>query len=85
VAAGAAELGADSRCSRLGLRPGHRHFGGFLGHNGGIFGYSTIALHQSALDATIVVLVNRGNTEGGDADAIFTVIAQTLFPERLAE
>jgi D-alanyl-D-alanine carboxypeptidase len=31
---------------------------GFLGHNGGIPGYSTIAMYLAEADATIVILVN---------------------------
>jgi D-alanyl-D-alanine carboxypeptidase len=58
-------------------------FDGFLGHNGGIFGYSSFAVHHPEIDATVVVLVNRGGLEGGDADAIFFEIAQTLFPDRV--
>lgn len=65
---------------RYGL--GIADFNGFLGHNGGIFGYSTIAVHMPAADATIVVLVNRGELEGGDADPIFYAIAGVLFPDR---
>jgi D-alanyl-D-alanine carboxypeptidase len=55
---------------------------GFVGHNGGIPGYSSIAVHLPEANATIVVLVNKAGLEGGQADGICLDIARLLFPER---
>ena len=57
---------------------------GLIGHNGGIFGYSTWMVHAPEEDATVVVATNRANNDGGTADPIFIQIAQLLFPERFA-
>jgi D-alanyl-D-alanine carboxypeptidase len=55
---------------------------GFLGHNGGIPGYSSIAVYLPEADATMVILVNKSTLEGGPADFLFYEIAGLLFPER---
>jgi D-alanyl-D-alanine carboxypeptidase len=55
---------------------------GFVGHNGGIPGYSSIAVHLPEANATLVGLVNKSGLEGGEADAIMWDIAKLLFPER---
>jgi D-alanyl-D-alanine carboxypeptidase len=55
---------------------------GLIGHNGGIFGYSSWMAHAPEEDATLVVVTNRAATEGGTADPIFYGIARLLFPDR---
>ena len=55
---------------------------GFLGHNGAIAGYSTVAVYLPEEDATIVVLVNTSTLEGGATDAILFDVAGLLFPNR---
>lgn len=57
---------------------------GMLGHNGGILGYSSWVVHDPETGASIVVVTNRGGTEGGTADPIFIQIASYLFPEKFA-
>ncbi len=56
---------------------------GFIGHNGGIPGYSSIAVHLPEVNATLVALVNKSGLEGGAADAILWDMARLLFPDRL--
>jgi D-alanyl-D-alanine carboxypeptidase len=58
---------------------------GFVGHNGGIPGYSSIAMHLTEANATIVVLVNQSGLEGGAADAIAWDAVRLLFPGRVPE
>ena len=55
---------------------------GLLGHNGGIAGYSSWAMHAAEDDASIVVVANLGTEEGGFADQIFYGLCQMLFPDR---
>lgn len=66
----------------LGYGLGILEVNGFYGHNGAIFGYSTWLLHSPALDATLVVLANRGETETEFASAIAIDILHLLFPEQ---
>jgi len=56
---------------------------GFLGHSGGIFGYSSWMLYDAATRATLVMVTNRAATEGGTADPILAGILRLLFPGRL--
>jgi D-alanyl-D-alanine carboxypeptidase len=56
---------------------------GFLGHNGGILGYSSWMLHNPDNGFTVVIVVNRANEQGGTADPILRDILQ-LFPEVVA-
>jgi D-alanyl-D-alanine carboxypeptidase len=71
---------ADGVEARYGL--GLFSIGGFIGHNGGIPGYSSIAVYLPEANATLVALVNKSGLEGGEADAILWDIAKLLFPER---
>lgn len=54
---------------------------GFYGHNGAIFGYSTWMLYSPELNATLVVLANRGETETEFAGTIALDIAHLSFPD----
>jgi len=74
--------GGEPLDARYGL--GILSLAGFLGHNGGIPGYSSIAMYLPEADATIVVLVNQSTLEGGPADFLFYQIGALLFPERFA-
>jgi D-alanyl-D-alanine carboxypeptidase len=56
-------------------------FNGFIGHNGGILGYSSWMVYEPRTGSTIVVVTNRASTEGGTADGIFIGIARLLFPD----
>lgn len=53
---------------------------GFLGHNGGIAGYSSWMLHNPENGFTVVIVVNRAGEKGGTADPFLADILK-LFPE----
>ena len=53
---------------------------GFLGHNGGIAGYSSWMLHNPANGFTVVIVVNRAGEKGGTADPFLADVLK-LFPE----
>jgi D-alanyl-D-alanine carboxypeptidase len=74
--------GGEPLNARYGL--GILSLAGFLGHNGGLPGYSSIAMHLPKEGTTIVVLVNASTLEGGPADRLFYNLAALLFPERFA-
>ncbi len=84
------------QAERLGLRPfaqsstvryglGILDAYGFLGHSGGIFGYSSWMLYDPDTRAIIVIVTNRAATEGGTADPILAGILRLLFPGRLPD
>ena len=56
-------------------------FGGFIGHSGVIFGYTSWMGHRPQTGATIIVLTNLYLAEGGSppAEALARVIQQELF------
>lgn len=56
---------------------------GFVGHNGGIAGYSTIMLYDPDDGSTIVVAANLSDEHGGGADTIALGLIQALLPERI--
>jgi D-alanyl-D-alanine carboxypeptidase len=58
---------------------------GFLGHNGGIAGYSSMMLHDPTNDATVIAVTNLSGIHGGAADPIAVQIIQQFFPERFAK
>lgn len=70
------EMGMDRD---FGYGLGIMEWEGWLGHAGAIFGYGSWMLHHPAKDATVIVLVNRGETEQGFASAITFEIVETLF------
>ncbi|MFT4036830.1 MAG: serine hydrolase domain-containing protein [Thermomicrobiales bacterium] len=53
---------------------------GWVGHAGAIFGYSTWMLHHAERGATVIALMNRGETEQEFANGITFAILKTLFP-----
>lgn len=55
---------------------------GFLGHNGGILGYSTAMYYLPSRHATIVVAVNQDNVGSITATALFVSLASYLYPEQ---
>ena len=57
------------------------NFLGFLGHNGGIAGYSSWMLHNPDTGFTIVIVVNRAGEKGGTADSFLNDILLLLRPE----
>ncbi len=72
------ELIPGSTVATYGL--GILNFRGFLGHNGGIAGYSSWMLHEPSTGFTVVIVVNRAGEKGGTADPFLGEILQ-LFPE----
>ena len=72
--------GGDVLNARYGL--GIMSLAGFVGHNGGMPGYSSIVMYLPEADATIVVLVNKSTLDGGAADFLFYDLGALLFPER---
>ena len=56
-------------------------FGGLIGHNGGIPGYSSWMLFDPASAATIVIVVNRAGEKGGTSDPILHGVLALLFPD----
>jgi D-alanyl-D-alanine carboxypeptidase len=68
---------------RAGYGLGVLSLAGFIGHNGGVPGYSSIAMHLPEANATVVVLVNQSGLEGGPADAIAWDAVRLLFPGRV--
>lgn len=56
------------------------NYRGFLGHNGGIAGYSSWMLHNPDNGFTVVIVVNRAGEKGGTADPFLREILE-LFPE----
>ncbi len=61
---------------------GMMSLGGFLGHNGAIFGYNSTVLYLPEGDATIVVLANKSTNSSQESMLIFIALARMLFPER---
>ncbi|MFN8677891.1 MAG: serine hydrolase domain-containing protein [Thermomicrobiales bacterium] len=57
------------------------NFLGFLGHNGGIAGYSSWMLHNPDTGFTVVIVVNRAGEKGGTADPFLNDILLLLRPE----
>lgn len=55
---------------------------GFIGHNGAIFGYNSIALYLPDEEATIVVMANKSTNDSDETMKIFLDLAELLFPER---
>ena len=64
----------------VGYGLGILNFRGFLGHNGGIAGYSSWMLHNPDSGFTVVIVVNRAGEKGGTADPFLREILE-LFPE----
>lgn len=64
----------------VGYGLGILNFRGFLGHNGGIAGYSSWMLHNPDNGFTVVIVVNRAGEKGGTADPFLREILE-LFPE----
>jgi D-alanyl-D-alanine carboxypeptidase len=68
----------------LGYGLGILNYNGLLGHNGGIVGYSSWALHDPETGASFFIVVNLGTEQGGFADGIFHDLMLFFYPERFA-
>jgi len=70
------ELGSERP---FGYGLGIMEWQGWLGHAGAIFGYSTWMLHHPEKNTTVIVMVNRGETEAGFGTEMTFEIIKTLF------
>lgn len=68
----------------VGYGLGILEYNGLLGHNGGILGYSSWALHDPESGASFFVVVSLGTEQGGTADGIFHDLMLLFYPERFA-
>lgn len=66
----------------LGYGLGLLSLNGLIGHNGGIFGFSSWVMYEPDSGASVVVVTNRGGTFTGTSDAIFLPLVTYLFPEK---
>ena len=65
----------------IGYGLGVADFGGLIGHNGAIFGYTTAMFYVPAADATIVIAGNQSSNSSGAATAIAYALAKHLLPD----
>jgi len=56
---------------------------GWIGHNGDIPGYTTVAAYLPARDATLVVFVNSDEPQDHAAGQLATVVTEILTPEHV--
>jgi len=76
----------DGDPSWFGYGMGILNFGGFWGHNGTIFGYSSEMFYNPELKATIVINANRLDiNDQSKSSPLFTTIVKALFPEYISE
>ncbi|MHB8896823.1 MAG: serine hydrolase domain-containing protein [Candidatus Geothermincolia bacterium] len=54
---------------------------GFWGHNGSIFGFSSIMMRNPERDATFVVFANKSDNESSEADQIAFALLKVVYPE----
>ncbi len=57
--------------------------GNWVGHNGSVFGYSTMVFHLPAEEASVVVMVNAADAEAVPATELWTGIVTLLYPDSL--
>jgi D-alanyl-D-alanine carboxypeptidase len=60
---------------------GIANFGGLIGHNGAIFGYTTAMFYVPEADATIVIEGNLASNFSNSATEIAFALARRLMPE----
>ncbi len=66
----------------MGYGMGILNFGGFWGHNGTIFGFSTEMYYMPELDATIIINVNRLDlNDHSKSYSFFIKLTKELFPD----
>jgi hypothetical protein len=68
----------------VGYGLGILEYNGLLGHNGGILGYSSWALHDPESGASFFIVVSLGTERGGTADGIMRDLLLLFYPERFA-
>jgi D-alanyl-D-alanine carboxypeptidase len=57
--------------------------GNWVGHNGSVFGYSTMVFHLPDEQASVVVMVNAADAEAVPATGLWTGIVTLLYPDSL--
>jgi D-alanyl-D-alanine carboxypeptidase len=57
--------------------------GNWVGHNGSIFGYSTMVFHLPEEEASVVVMVNAADAETVPAMGLWDGIVRLLYPDSL--
>jgi D-alanyl-D-alanine carboxypeptidase len=67
----------------VGYGLGILRFGDWLGHDGAIFGYSTVTFYERSTGAQIVAAANLSSNFSTPTLDIFGAIAQRLYPESL--
>jgi len=65
----------------IGYGLGIANFGGLVGHNGAIFGYTTAMFYVPAADATIVIEGNLASNFSNSATEIAYALAKRLMPD----
>jgi D-alanyl-D-alanine carboxypeptidase len=65
----------------LGYGLGIGDFGGLIGHNGAIFGYTTAMFYVPSADATIVISGNQASNFSNSATEIAYQLAKRLMPD----
>jgi len=65
----------------VGYGLGIANFGGLIGHNGAIFGYTTAMFYVPAADATIVIEGNLASNFSNSATEIAYALAKRLMPD----
>lgn len=67
----------------VGYGLGIMHVGDWIGHNGAIFGFSTVTFYEPASGAQIVATANLSSNFSTPTLGIFFELAQHLYPETL--
>ena len=67
----------------VGYGLGIRNFGGLIGHNGAIFGYTTAMFYWPEADAIIVLAGNQASNFSNATTEIAIQLAEHLFPGRI--
>jgi D-alanyl-D-alanine carboxypeptidase len=65
----------------VGYGLGIADFGGLIGHNGAIFGYTTAMFYVPSADATIVISGNQASNFSNSATEIAYALAKRLMPD----
>jgi D-alanyl-D-alanine carboxypeptidase len=68
---------------QIGYGLGIANFGGLVGHNGAIFGYTTAMFYVPAADATLVVEGNLASNFSNSATEIAYALAKRLMPDKV--
>jgi D-alanyl-D-alanine carboxypeptidase len=68
----------------IGYGLGMFKLGGFVGHNGAIFGFNSAMFYLPKTRATFVVTLNKSTNFSGDATDIFVGIARRLYPDQFS-